>query len=293
MKMRTTFFALATALTATAFSQDSLFYANGNVILGRVEEIGLHVVKYRTTSEGREVLIEVDKQELSGVKLKDGQALSFTSTRAGPPYSAAFLGRKQVLTFDIVAPVLNHLTIGYERVLGPHISLMVKAGYIGLWSDSARISEVYGSERGGLITAGVKFILPRSNTPDAPPRDAHPLAGWYLRPEFVFSTWSRATYYSVILPGPYHYYASEEKVTFKYSSAALVLSIGREFFLGEHITFDICGGFGYGERWRERKEDSMNRAYPDEIQEYAFSHVFLSRSSPLVLSGGMRFGYAF
>jgi hypothetical protein len=96
---------------------------------------------------------------------------------------------------------------------------------------------------------------------------------------------------------PYNNYPSIGN-TDKYTSAALVLNIGREFFLGGHITFDISGGLGHGGEWRNGEwADSYNynshNGYHAYRQDYAFTHAFLGDTSPLVISGGLRFGYVF
>lgn len=286
--MRIFLFALLSIFACSAFAQDSLFYTNGNVIVGQIEEIGLNVIKYRTSSDGRAVLIEVDKKELSGVKLNGGQAYSFTSSSTEPGHSTAFLDRKHVVSLDVISPALNHLSIGYEHVLAPRINLMVKAGYIGLWNRDQLNSDVYNS-KGGVITAGVKFILPKSTKRIAAPRDVHPLAGWYLRPDIMFSAWKKTSDFFGNEPDSAGYYLPEE-VTYRYSSAALLLSIGRQLFLGEHITFDISGGLGYGAQWRDGSPSNLDGIFNNR-QEYAFSHAFLS--SPLVVTGALRFGYAF
>ncbi len=299
MFIRATLFALTVSFTATAFAQDSLFYTNGNVIVGQVTEIGLDVVKYRTHSDGQPVVIEVSKQDLSKIKLKDGQAYMFTSPSSESPSSAAFLGRKHALFLDVIAPALNHVTIGYEQVLGNHINLVLKAGYIGLWSGGIDNNNDLYNSKGGLFTAGLKFKLPRSPKRLVSSRDAHPLAGWYLSPELTFSAWS-TTYYTYGGYNPYPPFNNfpDIKNTDKYTSAALVLNIGREFFLGEHITFDISGGLGYGGEWRNGEwADSNtygnNYYYHGHRQQYAFTHTFFGDTTPLVVTGGLRFGYVF
>ena len=288
MSIRIPFIALTALFVATAFAQDSLFYTNGNVIVGQVEEIGLNAIKYRTNSDGRQVLIEVDKQDLSSVKLKSGQAYVFNSIHTEVPSSAAFLDRKNALSLDVIAPALNHLSIGYERVLAPRINLAVKVGYIGLWKMDQVDSDVYNS-KGGLFTAGVKFILPRSAKRNAAPRDVHPLAGWYLRPELMFSAWKKTSDFFEYPYDPF-YYRPPTARTYNYTSVAVLLSIGRQLFLGEHITFDISGGLGYGAEWLDGKASNTNDSYGNN-QGYAFSHAFIA--SPLVVTGGLRFGYAF
>jgi hypothetical protein len=271
-----------------ARSQDSLFYTNGSVIVGQVEEIGLDQIRYHTNSAGNQVLIVVDRRDLAGIKLKGGQAYTFGSTATEGPYSAAFLARKRSLSLDVLSPALDHVTVGYEQGIGHRVSLAVKAGYIGLWETDS-YDDTFNS-KGGLITAGVRFTLPYSTKRIPSARDMHPLAGWYLQPEVVFSAWTR-TYYNHYYYDPY-FGTYPATTTDDYTSAALMLTIGRQVLLGERFTFDIFGGFGYGAQWRDGK--ATNGGFDDPgRQNYAFSHAFIGNVSPLVVSGGLRFGYVF
>lgn len=270
-------------------AQDSLFYTNGSVIVGQVDEIGLDQIRYHTSSSGNQVLIVVDKRDLSSVKLKGGQSYTFGSSSTEGPYSAEFLSRKHELSLDVLSPALDHVTIGYEQALGHRVSFVAKAGYIGLWETNS-YDDVFNS-KGGLITAGVKFTLPYSAKRIPSARDAHPLSGWYLRPELVVSAWTR-TRYNYYYDPYYNPYSSTVRSSYDYTSAALILTIGRQVLLGERFTFDISGGFGYGAQWRDGK--ATNNGYNDPgRQEYSFSHAFIGGSSPLVVSGGVRFGYIF
>ncbi len=264
-------------------AQDSLLYANGKVIVGQVEEIGLDQIRYKTGSAGNAVVIVVDKHELSRIRLQGGQEYLFNDPVADGSHSAAFLARKRSLSLDVLSPALNHLTIGYEQALGHRISLSVKAGYIGLW-EFDRTDEVFNS-RGGLITAGVKFTLPNSPKRIPSVRDEHPLVGWYLRPEIVLSTWARKW-------DSYNYIYEPSTRTEYYTSAGVMLTVGRQVLLGERVTFDMSTGFGYGTQWHDGKTES-GYEYSYGRQEYAFSHAFLGSAGPLIVSGALRFGYVF
>lgn len=291
MIIRTSILALLVSLSVIVAAQDSLFYTNGSVIVGQVEEIGLDQIRYRTNSAGNQVLIVVNKRDLSSIKLEGGQAYTFGSISAEGPYSAKFLSRKHVLSLDVLSPALDHVTMGYEQVLSPRVSFVAKAGYIGLW-ETKSYNDVFNS-KGGLITAGVKFTLPHSTRRVPSARDAHALSGWYLRPEMVFSAWTR-TRYNYYYYDPF-YNGSPNTVATKdeYTSAALILNIGRQVLLGERFTFDISGGFGYGVQWRDGKATNGGFFNDPDRQEYSFSHAFFGGSSPLVVSGGVRFGYIF
>ena len=270
-------------------AQDSLFYTNGSVIMGQVEEIGLDQIRYRTNSAGNQVLIVVDKRDMSSIKLKGGQAYTFGAASTDGAYGPKFLSRKHALSLDIISPALDHVTIGYEQVIRRRVSFVAKAGYIGLW-DRNEYDDPFNS-KGALITAGVKLILPHSiKRPSV--GDGHPLAGWYLRPELIFSAWTRTHYKNYYYDPYYHTYPNTVKITEGYTSAAVILTIGRQIMLSERFTFDINGGLGYGTQWRDGKVTGSGYEYPGR-QEYSFTHAFVGSATPLVVSGGLRFGYVF
>lgn len=272
-----------------ARSQDSLIYTNGSVIVGQVEEIGLDQIRYRTNSAGNQVIVVVDKWDLASVRLKGGQVYEFAGTNKDGPFSPTFLDRKHALFLDLVAPALNHVTVGYEQVMGRRVNLTARAGYIGLW-DRNEYNDPFNS-KGGLVAVGVKFILPHSARRKPFFSDMHPLAGWYLRPELVLSAWTR-TSWNHYYYDPYWQSYETKRTKNDYTSAGLILTIGRQVFLGERFMFDINGGLGYGIQWRDGKVTGPGYENPGR-QEYSFTHAFFGNASPLVVSGGLRFGYVF
>ena len=271
--------------TASLQAQDSLFYANGQVIVGQVEEVGVDLVRYRTESAGSSVVIVAEKRDLLRVKLAGGQVFVFNNITTDVPASAEFMARKQAVSLDVLAPALNHITMGYEMVVGRRVSLSLKAGYIGLWERDDYDDGLL--DQGFLVKVGPRFILPPSSKRYASAREQHPLAGWYLRPELMFSYWARNSYSYY---GPYNWNNSTDRKTF-YSSAALNVVIGRQVLLGERFTFDIHGGLGYGVQWINGESSTDQFGYNRE--EYSYSHLFFGTNSPLTASGGMLFGYVF
>ncbi|HMC97322.1 MAG TPA: hypothetical protein VKG92_06715, partial [Flavobacteriales bacterium] len=180
---------MALILSSTLLhAQDTLFYTNGRYITGQVEEIGVELVRYRTNSGGSSVLITAEKRDLARIKLEGGQEFVFNNVSTDVPLTEEFMAKKQAVSIDVLAPALNHITFGYERIVGTRMSLVAKVGNIGLGNYGAHNS--YGHYHGGLCKLGVKFILPVSPKRNQAARDKHPLAGWYLRPEFVFSAWT-------------------------------------------------------------------------------------------------------
>ena len=279
----------ALLLTSSLIAQDTLVYRNGQHIIGQVEEVGTERVRYRTNSGTSSVVVEVDRIELSRVRLQNGQAFLF-DTSVGTQNSAEFRARKNVLSLDVLAPALDHATIGYERVIGKQTSLRVRVGYIGLWRSERPDERVL--TRGWLVRIGPKFELPSGSKRYPAARDTHPLAGWYLSPELLFSYHADpSSYYTY----PNYYWESgayETRYTFR-SSAALNLTLGRQVFLSERFTFDIHGGMGYGIRWTNGVSLDLNDRSSNGDDSYRYTHTFFGSSSPLCVSGGVSFGYAF
>ncbi|MBL7940070.1 MAG: DUF3575 domain-containing protein [Flavobacteriales bacterium] len=263
------------------WAQDSLFYANGNTVVGRVEEVGLDIVRYRTTSGTSSVLIVAEKRDLLRVKLEGGQEFVFAEASNDVPATEAFMARTQQVVLDVLAPALNHITVGYERALGRRLSIEAKLGYIGLW---VRDNDGQLEQQGWMMKVGPKFIMPSGTRRYSIARDKHPLTGWYLLPELMYSHWTDTRTY-------YLYNEATTRYRTNYSSAALNLVIGRQILLGERFTFDIHGGLGYGMQWRNGEPNGGNYGYGRE--EYSYTHLFFGGQSPLTCSGGLTFGYVF
>lgn len=268
---------LAIALLGTAIppanAQDTIMYANGQRIIGQVEEILREQVRYRTSSSGATVIVVADKSELAWIHLAGGQRFEYRSVITGGPSAM----RRNVLAIDLFAPALDHVTISYERHIRQWMSIVVKAGRIGIW-NKLDYGDYLESE-GFLLKAGPKFVLPGQR------QDRHSLAGWYLRPELIFSYWAQNGYWYT--PGPWP--DTVNKQTFR-SSAALNLVLGHQFFIGERFSMDFNAGLGYGISWQ-------NGIVPDPVnngrEPYSFSHTFFAGGSPLCVSGGVLMGYLF
>jgi hypothetical protein len=288
MRYRSTLLLLALLLAALTHAQDTLFYTNGDRIIGQVEEVGTDAVRYRTSSGANTVVIVVNKADLERLHLASGQSFVFNERGTGAVPSDAFMHRTKMLSVDFLSPALDHFTLGYEMLLRPRMSLAVKAGYIGLGQYGPNDNTT--GQRGGLLKVGVSFILPPARRRIAADREAHPLAGWYLRPEIIVNSWGEDRYV-------YDYIGGSTTQRDKRSDLCLNVVIGRKVVLGERWTFDLYGGLGYGMQWLNGEltgDQYYNTYYTSSGRsEYAYSHAFFGSRSPLMASGGMMFGYLF
>ena len=266
-------------------AQDTLYYTNGNRIAGQVEEIGAEQIRYRTNSGSNSVVVVAEKRELEKVRLQNGQEFVYMARMDALTTPQEFNGRKNILSFDMVSPALSHVVMGYERVVGKHSSVQVKLGYIGLYNSNINIS--LWNSTGGMGKVGIKFFLPPSQSRIHPPKEYHPLVGWYLKPELSISAWSSS--YDRYYYDPF-YTTDMTRVTENHTSVALHVMVGRQVLLGNRVTFDIFGGAGYGVRWTNGQ---LSNDLNSDNALYSFSHTFLDRTVPFSLSGGMMFGVLF
>lgn len=288
MMSKTLLLAICLAAMETVLAQDTIMYANGQRIIGAVEEIQRESVRYRTRSAGNEVVITVEKIDLEWVHLAGGQQFQYGPGGWNDPVAQAFMQRKNVVGLDLFAPALDHLTLSYERLLNARNSLVVRIGKIGVWNREKPGQDLVND--GFLLKAGPKLMLTKSLRRAPGLYANHPLAGWYLRPELIFSYWTNTEYPTYFGP----IYPQSEERAFKefHSSAAVNLAFGGQFFLGDRFCLDLYAGLGYGVAWRNGVTQPEDRRY-SQRENYTFSHAFFGGSSPLCSSGGALIGYAF
>lgn len=275
--------ALAALGGLNATAQDSLFHINGSVMAGTVEEIGVSTVRYRAQSGDHAVLVTVERSELARVKLASGQDFEWVRLSLDAQ-GRAMVGTKNHIAIDLIAPALNHVTIGYQRVIDEHVSLSVKAGYIGLY-DRGRNGSVYQVHSGGLLKLGLNLRLPNPQRRIATLQQLHPLMGWYVRPEIVVSAWRQDHYHYE----PYSY--TMQTTSADYLSGAFLFNVGGQWLLSNRITFGLYGAAGYGFQLVDGDQVDSGHAFAREA--YAFSHAHLGEYTPLVASGGMMVGVLF
>ncbi|MBL7950624.1 MAG: hypothetical protein JNM62_02790 [Flavobacteriales bacterium] len=275
------------ALIPSATAQDTLLHVNGERIIGQVEEILRDEIRYRINSAGNSVIVVVNKSELEWIHLAGGQRFQFGEGVWNDPKSSAFMKRHRVLSMDVFAPALDHITIGYEHLLSPGHSLVAKVGRIGVWDTDGFGNGLVND--GFLVKLGSRHALPEGSKRSSM-LGSHLLAGWYIRPELMYSYWAHTDQRYAYGPfiGPYETY---KEVNF-YASAAVNIAVGTQVFLSERICMDFYAGLGYGISWRNGVSQPNDGRYQSR-ENYSFSHLFFGGSSPLCTSGGVLLGYTF
>ncbi|HRH38822.1 MAG TPA: hypothetical protein PK760_10780, partial [Flavobacteriales bacterium] len=226
-----------------ANAQDTLFLNTGSYLTGKVEEVGLDEVKYRTADDGGTIIRVVDRSTLRRIKLANGQTITVDNDPMSAGYTSAALARKHIVKVDFLSPAFNHITFGYEQMIKPWMNVEAKLGYIGLGINGN------GYDYSGFLAkVGMKFI----SKPEFIMRGmrlSHPMRGRYIKPEIMFSSYTRKTdgYWQDGFFGG-GYFQGPSSIHF--TSVAFNVVFGKQAVLGEHFTTDWFVGVGYGNTWR-------------------------------------------
>ncbi|MGP8216212.1 MAG: hypothetical protein ACLQQ4_11645 [Bacteroidia bacterium] len=183
--------------------------------------------------------------------------------------------KKRIISFGFFSPLNQHISFGYDQLLGTDAVLTTQLGIIGPGINND--PEIKPS--GVFVEAGVKlFFAPdfvsvgtlRYNT----------MQGMYFKPQIVVSV------FSVTQTGYSNYYQNQANTTTttNYTGAALILNLGKQWILAHSVSLDIYGGIGYD------INNSNNNINLDvnNGNYYSFEGV-----SSIVFAGGVNIGVPF
>ncbi|MCB0396274.1 MAG: hypothetical protein KDD36_06455 [Flavobacteriales bacterium] len=148
----------------------------------------------------------------------------------------------------ILAPALGHVNLEWEQHVGAGVNIVTRGGYIG-------VGEEYRDNSGGYFGLGLKVLTSHV--------DSMRFQCTYLKPEVVFSSFSHPEYYGV-----------KKEAS---SQSALLLSVGKQNRVLNHMVVDYHVGFGFG------IGDS----------DFAFTHARIYTRFPYVITGGILLGFIF
>jgi hypothetical protein len=139
--------------------------------------------------------------------------------------------KKNAVKIAVMAPLLGHTQVGYERYLGKGRTIEIKLGLANVPRVASR------DLKGGYMRVGPKFLLrSKLRNGQAPVRPL--LEGAYLRPELIWSSFLVRE--SIFLHGLGQW---RESIQHDIAVAA-ILSVGYQLVLWDPITVDISAGAG-------------------------------------------------
>lgn len=186
--------------------------------------------------------------------------------------------KEKMLKISLIAPLMEHVELSYERLIKPKRSLELKLGIIGvgLVRETVYTSSMSGSEtvrkvtNGFFINAGYRFYnLLNTN------KKSKPLKGFYLQPDLILGR------YLSQIP------TTTRKETVYYQG--LLANFGYQGFIGNKISFDFYVGVGMGNDNRPEIENNPS-SYFGEFHRGLYK--FKSGLSGAMKSG-IKVGFAF
>lgn len=262
--------ALFFLLTVRSYSQDILVRLNNDSVKVKIVELTGEKIRFRYPGMKTGPILEIPKNQVKSVIYENGSTVTIIYNPYEVSKDLSVPDKKQAIKGDIIAPFMNHITIGYERRIKLGLNLEVKGGIIGF-----RINESLKYSEGFLVKAGLKFVKCGEGIWKGL-KYKDPLKGSYFRPEIIFSSFKTFEKHNII----------------RYTHYTVNIAFGRQMVLNRWFLFDWYGSIGTG-----FKTTTYNLKSDYDSKEvdfnYAYSHLFFGKKLPLVFSGGISVGVVF
>lgn len=253
-----------------SFAQDRIVKISNDTVLVKIVGITVDKIRFRPPGMKSGPISEIQKNQVKEIIYEDGSRMTivFNLREASMEYMVP--KHFHIIKFDFASPFLNHYTLGFEYNIKTGTNLEVKGGWIG-----PGLSKDLTPASGFLVKAGVKFVKTTRSIIYGR-KFLHPMKGNYLKPELIFSRFT----------------LDEDSLTIDYQDYALGLMFGRQFMLDKSVSLEYFGGFGVGyQQTNYQKSSDKDRKETDF--NYAYSHLFLGKNFPLILTGGLTIGFMF
>jgi hypothetical protein len=257
---------------------------NNAQYLGKVLEIGLSEIKFKDALNHDGPIVVLPKSDVKKIKYASGNEIIFKKDPYEINQEILVRDKTHAIKFEFLSPVRNNIAFSYEHMLKVGTNLETKLGVIGVGFNNDDLEDA----RGVYFKAGVKFLTSKNEYYVEGLKYVHALKGFYIKPEIIFNTYSvTQKYYNY--SNTYPWTTTTHEADIKYVNYAVNIVLGRQYLLGNIMTFEYYGGIGYGHQ--ERSTDVIN--WVDEYLNFSsFSHVYLGPSS-LILTGGITLGVIF
>ncbi len=284
--MKTTVTTLILVLFAVVLNaQDTLFLKKNKTIPCIVTEIGVDEIKYKDYSNLEGPVYVVRKVDVMKIVFKNGKVEYIEPDEMDMNKEEEILDKNQAIKVAFLSPLYNHVQITYERKLKMTKNLETRLGFIGIGNR-----EMFDDNRqGAYFAGGVKFLLGQDYYIKGM-KYLHPLKGSYLKPEICISIFD----FSEEVPvWNSNYYYSNYRAFAKYRASLVAFNMvyGKQYILGNTLTFDFHVGIGIGAA-SVFKKNNINNDVNYEPSNYGYA-VIVSRDFPLTFTSGISIGYIF
>ena len=264
-------------------AQDTL-RTKKDTLIGKVMEIGIDIIRYTDINNLNGPVISILKSDVIEIRYANGSKFLVSPDPYEVNKIVEVRKKTKCIKFEFFSPLTNDIAFGYETMLNVGKNLEFKVGIIGPGTapNNDNVS-------GFFFKGGIKFLISPSFISQGV-KYAHGLHGGYIKPEFIFNTYTKNRYYTNYNPSTY--YTTSEYKQIQYTNICFNIVFGKQLILGNAFTFEYYGGIGYGLQSSNSK-NSLSNYYSEGSEEYSYSHLYLGPDFPMILTGGITLGVIF
>ncbi len=284
--------------TTPAATMDTLITKKNTTIIGKITKITETEIEYKKTLAPDAPVYVVSKDKIKEIRWANGTRERVTLDELAVHKEQEIIEKRSAIKFQFFSLMNDQLTLAYEHTLKVGINLELSAGLINNSMIEYTLNQKNNLIQGGLFKGGVKFLLGQDFNISGM-KYAHPLKGRFLKPELAFSSFTVRSlklykYANSSYPyGSYTLVTSDQKVT----SASVIINYGRQFILGNVLTFSYSVGAGYSfadAKYSNPDFYTNNSVYQEgqDIPTNLYTH-FRGGNVPLAFTGTITLGYIF
>jgi hypothetical protein len=279
---------------------DTLITKKNEKIIGKITRVSETEIDYKKVYEPDAPVYVISKDKLREIRWGNGTKELIRAEEMAVNQEAEILDKRSAIKFHFFSPLGNQLTFSYEHSLKVGTNVEISAGII---NNSIMNSNSPFLIQGGLVTAGVKFLLGQDFYVNGM-KYVHPLKGRFIKPEIDFSSFIVRGVQVYNYNAGYNYNGPATVVTDqKINSGAIMLNYGRQFILGNVITLSYSIGMGYAFTSSKYTDPSItvspsnSSLFTTGSSNYfagdMYSHYTLGLSSQFAVKGNLTIGYIF
>jgi hypothetical protein len=273
---------------------DTLVTQKNEKMIVKVTKVTETELEYKKDLSADAPIYVIGKEKLKEIRFGNGTREELRPDEMAVNQERQVIDKRSAIKFQFFSPINNQVTFAYEHSIKVGTNLEISAGLI----NNSMISNTSSPNliQGGLFKAGVKFLI-GENYYIRGMQYAHPLKGRYIKPEICYSSFIiRGVSFNSGYPyGSGQTIVSDERV----NSVAIMLNYGRQFILGNVITFGYSVGLGYSflnthYTNPDFNSQSVGYGYPRNFApSNLYTHSQPFNGLPIAIAGTVTVGYLF
>jgi hypothetical protein len=284
IKIFVTIILCSVSFIVSTSAQDTI-RTNKDTLLGKVVEIGIDAVKYFDAKNQTGPLIVISKDDVLEIRYENGSRFLIKQDPYDVNKIVNVRKKNRSIKFEFLSPMTNDIAFAYESMISVGKNIEFKIGIIG-----PGFAETDGEKgKGVFVKGGMKFLTsPQYYT--AGMKYLHGLHGTYIKPEIIFNSYTRnKPVYSSAFNGQY-WTTSAEMREISYTNLCLDIVVGKQFILGNILTFEYYFGVGFGMRASNYDDITNFTDYENDSEFYSYSHLYLGNNIPMIITAGITLG---